>query len=690
MKRILLKSFAAMVCLLCSITVSAESFEVDGINYNLTSETEKTVEVTYGANYYTGSMVIPETVTYSGTKYSVTSIGDYAFLRCTGLTSVTIPNSVISIGMSAFSGCTGLTTVNFYAKNCSSMGSDDLPVFWGCTNLTTLNIGASVENIPHYAFSGCTGLTSITIPENVKFVGKAAFQGCNNLVSIEWNAIEGYIDFEVRFNQIINFAFEDCRKNITEFTLGNKVSVIPPILCLGMKKLSSITIPNSATSIGDYAFSGCTGLTEFAIGSSVTSIGDYAFSGCTGLTSITIPEIVAQMGVFPFENCNNLTRVEWNAIDCKIYEEASSVYVPFQNSVTEFTFGDKVSSIPTALCCGLDKLSSITIPNSVTSIGRYAFAYCNGLESVVIPENVALIGQHVFYNCENLTHIEWNAISCENLYKDTPFCGTTKISDFIFGNKVERIPTHLCCGMEKLPNIIFPHSITSIGDYAFRGCVFEEIIIPDNVETIGINAFEDCSNLRIVTLGSGLREIGDYAFRGCVFEEIIIPDNVETIGINAFEECSNLRIVTLGSGLREIGDYAFSGCDRIKYVYEYQSEPPIIYSNTFTPYVNDNATLYVYETFIEDYLKAPYWKYFSNVEGLSSRINDISSQRDICISVIEGLLTIAGATDDAVVNIYNTNGSLLHHTTVSGVADIALHNGIYFVQVNGVTQKVAL
>ena len=385
-----------------------------------------------------------------------------------------------------------------------------------------------------------------------------------------------------------------------------------------------------------------------------------------------------------------MTRVEWNAIDCKVYEEASSVYVPFQNSVTEFTFGDKVSSIPTALCCGLDKLSSITIPNSVTSIGRYAFAYCNGLESVVIPENVALIGQQVFYNCENLTHIEWNAISCENLYKDSPFCGTTKISDFIFGNKVERIPTHLCCGMEKLPNIIFPRSITSIGDYAFRGCVFEEIIIPDNVETIGINAFEDCSNLRIVTLGSGLREIGDYAFRGCVFEEIIIPDNVETIGINAFEDCSNLRIVTLGSGLREIGDYAFSGCDRIKYVYEYQSEPPIIYSNTFTPYVNDNATLYVYETFIEDYLKAPYWKYFSNVEGLSSRINDISTQRDICISVIEGLLTIAGATDDAVVNIYNTNGSLLHHTTVAGAADIALHNGIYLVQVNGVTQKVAL
>ena len=265
-----------MVCLLCSITVFAERIEVDGINYNLTSETEKTVEVaSYGANY-TGSIVIPETITYSGTKYSVTSIGNYAFSSCRGLTSVTIPNSVISIGMSAFSGCTGLTELTI-GNSVTSIGDY---AFSGCTGLTEFAIGNSVTSIGDYAFSGCTGLTSITIPENVKFVGKAAFQGCNNLVSIEWNAIEGYIDFEVRFNQIINFAFEDCRKNITEFTLGNKVSVIPPILCLGMTKLSSITIPNSATSIGEYAF-----------------------SGCTGLTSITIPEIVAQMGMFPFENC---------------------------------------------------------------------------------------------------------------------------------------------------------------------------------------------------------------------------------------------------------------------------------------------------------------------------------------------------------------------------------------------------
>ena len=148
MKTTLLKTLAAIVCLLCNITVFAERFEVDGINYNLTSETEKTVEVaSYGANY-TGSIVIPETVTYSGTKYSVTSIGDYTFDECTGLTSIIIPNGVTSIGNAAFRGCTGLTSIT---------------------------IPNSVTSIGSFAFYQCTGLTSIIIPNSVTSIGYQAF-----------------------------------------------------------------------------------------------------------------------------------------------------------------------------------------------------------------------------------------------------------------------------------------------------------------------------------------------------------------------------------------------------------------------------------------------------------------------------------------------------------------------------------
>ena len=186
----------------------AHDFEVNGIFYNITDETAKTVEVTYKGDYYksysdeyTGAVTIPSSVTYSGTTYSVTSIGSRAFRGCYGLTEVTIGNSVTEIGYEAFYGCNGLTEVNFNAENCTSMGSSDYPVFYGCTKLKTLNIGNSVKTIPNYAFRYCTGLTSVTIGNSVTSIGNYAFYKCTGL--------------------------------------------------------TSVTIPNSVTSIGDYAFYDC-------------------------------------------------------------------------------------------------------------------------------------------------------------------------------------------------------------------------------------------------------------------------------------------------------------------------------------------------------------------------------------------------------------------------------------------------
>lgn len=150
---------------------------------------------------YSGNVVIPESVTYNGATYPVTSIGYYAFEKCSGLTSVTIGNSVTRIGNYAFSGCSGLTSItipnsvtnignhafsscsglkeiNFNATNCTSMGSYDSPVFKNCTSITTINIGENVQIIPSYAFSGCSGLSSVTIPNSVTSIGNYAFWGC--------------------------------------------------------------------------------------------------------------------------------------------------------------------------------------------------------------------------------------------------------------------------------------------------------------------------------------------------------------------------------------------------------------------------------------------------------------------------------------------------------------------------------
>ena len=268
MKKIYFKHFLVTLLLLCSTVANAHDFEVDGIYYNITSSSNKTVEVTYRgtsfdqySNEYTGSVVIPSSVTYNGTTYSVTSIGDDAFWRCTGLTSVTIPNSVTSIVKTAFLFCDGLTNIivengnSVYdsRENCNAIiVTATNALFVGCKNTIIPN---SVTSIGDGAFWYCTGLTSVTIPNSVTSIGEYAFYSCSGLTSV---------------------------------TIGNGVTSIGKGAFYYCSGLTSITIPNGVTSIGEGAFYCCSGLTSVTIGNGVTSIGEYAFMYCDGLKEIYV------------------------------------------------------------------------------------------------------------------------------------------------------------------------------------------------------------------------------------------------------------------------------------------------------------------------------------------------------------------------------------------------------------------
>ena len=284
MKQKLLQSLMLIAALLTSAHAFAYDFEEknsDGVTiyYNITSSYVKTCEVTYRGSYsnsysysdeYTGSITIPETVTYNGTTYSVIRIGRDAFYKCTGLTSITIPNSVTSIGYSAFEYCTSLTNVIFNAEDCETMGSLFYPVFKNCTKLSSVTIGENVKNIPSYAFCDCTGLTSISIPNSVTSIGQAAFEGTG------W-----YNNQPDSILYLANYCLGYKRNKPTgNLTIKEGTRLIAPSAFCGCSGLTSITIPNSVTSIGDKAFESCSGLTSITIPNSVTSIGDYAFFGC--------------------------------------------------------------------------------------------------------------------------------------------------------------------------------------------------------------------------------------------------------------------------------------------------------------------------------------------------------------------------------------------------------------------------
>lgn len=311
MKRILYKAFLTLAVSIfsCGIT-SAFDFESNSIYYRITSATDLTVEVTYkGSSYssydneYSGSVIIPSTVTHSGVTYAVTSIDDYAFYYCRDLTEVTIPNSVTEIGYGAFSGCYGLTEVTIP----NSVNKIKSQTFYGCNGITSVAIPSSVTEIGDWAFRSCIKLPEVIIPNSVTSIGKSAFEDCYSLT-------EATIPNSV--TSIGDHAFSECTR-LAEVKIGNSVTEIPWGAFFGCTNLTWIFIPNSVTSIGGNAFQNCSSLTDVTIPSSVTEIGASAF-WCESLT-----KVICKAEVPPTCEYGAFYSVDMNT--CKLYVPEASI-----------------------------------------------------------------------------------------------------------------------------------------------------------------------------------------------------------------------------------------------------------------------------------------------------------------------------------------------------------------------------
>ena len=511
------------------------------------------------SNEYTGNVVIPESVTYNGNSYPVTSIGNSAFRSCSGLTSVTIPNSVTSIGNYAFQSCSGLTSVTI-PNSVTSIGEQ---AFYGCSGLTSVTIPNSVTSIGSYAFSGCSGLKSVYIPNSVTSIGNSAFNGCSRLTSV---TIPNSV------TSIGSAAFNNCN-NITEIKVivtnlsafcNNQVinlirSNFGKPVCLideNENEINELVIPEDVTSIGSYAFYGCSGLISVTIPNSVTSIGDNAFGSCNKLESVTIGPGVLSIGSYVFNN-HTPAKVIWltntppsgyTYAAGRINYVANNLYTYLSNK-TEYKFLSSMFEV--------DGVKYVPVSPSERTCDAIDCLYNSDAENIHIGKTVTNKGI---------------TLTVKQVHPYT-FYGNPYIKDveLTFDGNVGDYAFYGCTGMT---TATLGEEITSLGQYAFSGCTsLQGIVIPNSVKTIGQYGLHNCSTMTSVNIGTGVNSIEDYTFAGCSsLSEISIPRTVTDIKSSVFYMCSGLKTVNiedretvlhLGSNKKNSNNYGnplFSDC----------------------------------------------------------------------------------------------------------------------------------
>ena len=587
----------------------------------------------------------------------VTSIGEGAFSSCEGLKSITIPASVTSISKYAFGGCSKLETMTVEDGNAvydSRNGCNAIiekltnTLIIGCKNST---IPFGVTTIGDGAFSVCKGLKSITIPASVTTIGEDAFEGCLDLATVtvyapsctlgidafencpaltiyvfrdlvdDYKDADNWSNYKDRITEMLtpngncgenvrwvltgespNYtltisgtgAIQDAvwgsmpwnsyKSSITTLIIEDGVTSISEQAFVGCSSLTSVTIPASVETIGMYAFYGCNSLTSIEIPSGVTTIGKFAFYDCIGLTTIEIPASVTSIGINPFYGCSGLESISVasgntkydsrNKCNAIIEKETNKLIVGCKNSVIP----DDVTAIGESAFNGCTGLTSIEIPASVTTIGEWVFENCTSLKSIEIPASVTSIGINAFYGCSGLESI--SVAEGNPTYDSRNNCNAlieTKKNTLIVGCK----------------NSVIPDDVTSIGNYAFKGCTgLTTIEIPAGVTTIGTQAFSGCTDLTSIVIPASVTTIGGYAFWACTGSESIsvasgnakyhsggnclieteshtlilgcknsvIPDDVTTIGDFAFYDCIGLTTIEIPASVTTIGDYALQNC----------------------------------------------------------------------------------------------------------------------------------
>ena len=498
------------------------------------------------------------------------TIGARAFLNCSLLTDINIPDSVTTIGAYAFQGCRGLTEL-------------DLP--------------DALETIDNYAFAYCRGLTTIEIPESVTTIGMKAFAECDVLDNVV------IPDSVVSMGE---YAFAE-NVSLTNVTIGSGLAIIPEYAFLNCNKLLSVTFNKGLKEIGQYAFSGC------AVATDADHLAEAVLNG--NVMRLTFPETLEKIGKGAFINCSLLAYADLNdtltAVGAGAFDGSLLVMTSFTEDgfvfVDGWVLGYVAADIPESgkLVMPADAVGiadrafyacdakwttanwGLEIPNSVKYVGDYAFTDCVSLGNVSLGEGMVRIGVRAFSGCtqllntiiaEGLQVIDnyafqgctrlriRNAAGTENLPATLTRVGTYAFENTSYWNKSLSsvyIGNWLVGWQDATIDVAnIREGTVGLADYAFYGAMgLTSVSLPESVKNIGRCAFYNCNSLTTINLPMGLTKIEEFTFYQCAsLTQIYIPNSVTSIGYSAFNKCYALTEVNIPTAVEYIDDFAFYKC----------------------------------------------------------------------------------------------------------------------------------
>lgn len=499
-----------------------------------------TVSLGDGANAaYGGSssslktIAIPSQLSYTaadGTVYdfTVTELGEGSFANCASLTTVTLPSTVTTVGYKAFGGCTSLSDITF---------------------------AEGLRTIGDYAFSGCTSLERVTLPSSLGFLG----------TTIARDLVNG------------SYCFNNCT-SLREVSFGTAVAngstVIASRVFQGCTALTKVSFNGNVGTIGFSAFNGVASLTEVSgLRSGVNTISNYAFRGCSSLSVIDGGEPgLLELGLDGraytvcaqcFSDCTSLKRLRFGTgvtLDATGFGAGNTPSAIFDGcGATSVEFVGDWREIPASVCIGCEELRSITLPNTVATIGSSAFRGCYALESVTLPAGVTAIEQAAFRDCKKLSSVTFEGANVGLTLGSQLFQGCTSLTAIAIPEGVTSLPSNCFMGCSALTSVSLPSTLTAIESYCFAGGTTD-------VNTMGFTndhsvTYDACLGLTHLDLPRGVTTLGAYAFYGCGnLEGTLDIAGVESIGDGTFGYCAKLSRVTISSTLRSVGSTAFYRC----------------------------------------------------------------------------------------------------------------------------------